>query len=72
VFPNVKEAIKRGKFANAKALADHLLQEAGVATLSGTSFGEHGEGYLRLSYATSIPNINEALERLGDAVARLG
>jgi aspartate aminotransferase len=72
VFPNVKEVIKRGKFANAKALADHLLQEAGVATLSGTSFGEHGEGYLRLSYATSIPNINEALERLGDAVARLG
>jgi len=71
VFPNVKEVIKRGKFANAKALADHLLQEAGVATLSGTSFGEHGEGYLRLSYATSIPNINRALERIGDAVARL-
>jgi len=71
VFPNVKEVIKRGKFASAKALADHLLQEAGVATLSGTSFGEYGEGYLRLSYATSIPNINKALERIGEAVAKL-
>jgi aspartate aminotransferase len=72
VFPNVKEVVKRGKFANAKALADHLLQEAGVATLSGTAFGEHGEGYLRLSYATSIENINEAVNRIGDAVSKLG
>lgn len=72
VFPNVKEVIKRGKFANSKALADHLLQEAGVASLTGTSFGEYGEGYLRFSYATSIPTINKALKRIGDAVARLG
>jgi aspartate/methionine/tyrosine aminotransferase len=72
VFPNVKEVIKRGKFANSKALADHLLQEAGVASLTGTSFGEYGEGYLRFSYATSIPTINKALERISDAVARLG
>jgi aspartate/methionine/tyrosine aminotransferase len=72
VFPNVKGVIERGKFANAKALADHLLQEAGVASLTGTSFGEHGEGYLRFSYATSIPNINKALERIGEAVANLG
>jgi aspartate aminotransferase len=72
VFPNVKEVVKRGKFANAKALADHLLQEAGVATLSGTAFGQHGEGYLRLSYATSIKNINEALNRISDAVSKLG
>jgi aspartate/methionine/tyrosine aminotransferase len=72
VFPNVKEVVKRGKFANAKALADHLLEEAGVATLSGTAFGEYGEGYLRLSYATSMENINEALNRIGDAVSKLG
>jgi aspartate aminotransferase len=72
VFPNVKGVIERGKFANAKALADHLLQEAGVASLTGTSFGEYGEGYLRFSYATSIPNINKALERIGEAVAKLG
>jgi aspartate aminotransferase len=72
VFPNVKGVIERGRFANAKALADHLLQEAGVASLTGTSFGEYGEGYLRFSYATSIPNINKALERIGEAVAKLG
>jgi len=72
VFPNVKEVVKRGKFANAKALADYLLQEAGVAVLSGTAFGEYGEGYLRLSYANSIPNINKALQWIGEAVAKLG
>ena len=72
VFPNVKEMVKRGKFANVKALADYLLQEAGVAVLAGTSFGKYGEGYLRMSYATSIPNINKAVERIGDAAAKLG
>ena len=64
--------ITRGKFANTKALADHLLQEAGVAALSGTAFGEYGEGYLRFSYANSIPNIHKALNRIADAVAKLG
>ncbi|UCC76371.1 MAG: pyridoxal phosphate-dependent aminotransferase [Anaerolineales bacterium] len=72
VFPNVKEVVERGNFANAKALADDLLQEAGVAALSGTSFGEYGEGYLRLSYATSIDNINKAVDRTGSYVAKLG
>jgi len=72
VFPNVKEVIKRGKFANCKALAEHLLTEAGVALMSGTAFGEYGEGYLRLSYANSIPNIQKALDRISEAVAKLG
>ncbi|MGB9880211.1 MAG: aminotransferase class I/II-fold pyridoxal phosphate-dependent enzyme, partial [Anaerolineae bacterium] len=67
----VKEIVKRGKFANTKALADALLQEAGVATLSGTAFGEYGEGYLRLSYANSIQNLEKALQRIGEFVARL-
>ena len=49
-----------------------LLNEAGVATLSGTSFGGYGEGYLRLSYATSIDNINKALDRTSSFVAKLG
>src|SRR5579883_1964313 len=40
-----------------RAFADYLLNEAGVATLSGTSFGKYGEGYLRLSYANSVANI---------------
>ena len=42
-----------------------LLEEAGVATIAGTSFGRFGEGYLRLSYANSLENIRLALERIG-------
>ncbi len=56
-FPNVS-----GTGQNAKTVADRLLQESGVAVLSGTAFGEHGEGYLRLSYANSLENIQEAIE----------
>jgi aspartate/methionine/tyrosine aminotransferase len=47
-----------------KVLADRILEEAGVAVLSGTAFGGYGEGYLRLSYANSIPNIQKALDRI--------
>lgn len=54
-----------------KRLADLLLSEAGVATLAGTAFGEYGEGYLRLSYATSQENIKKALERINTMVAKL-
>jgi aspartate/methionine/tyrosine aminotransferase len=46
-------------------LARALLEEAGVATLAGTAFGANGEGYLRLSYANSVPNLESALERMG-------
>ena len=66
VFPNVK---KLGM--SSKQLANYLLEEAGVATLAGTDFGRYGEGYLRLSYATSQENINKALERINTAVAKL-
>jgi aspartate/methionine/tyrosine aminotransferase len=52
-----------------KAFADYLLQEHGVAALSGTAFGSYGEGYLRLSYANSEENLTKALERLAAAVA---
>jgi aspartate/methionine/tyrosine aminotransferase len=41
-----------------------LLEEAGVATIAGTSFGRYGEGYLRLSYANSLPNIAAAIKRM--------
>jgi aspartate aminotransferase len=65
-FPNVQA------FGRPSAwLADYLLQEAGVAVLPGTAFGRHGEGYLRLSYANSMANIDRALERLGKALGRL-
>jgi aspartate/methionine/tyrosine aminotransferase len=59
VFPNIT---KTGW--TSKKLADALLEEAGVACLSGTSFGEFGEGYLRFSVANSIENIRKALERI--------
>ena len=59
VFPNVT-GLKR----STKEIADLLLYEAGVATLSGTAFGAYGEGYLRLSYATSLANVRKALERM--------
>ena len=66
VFPNVS---KLG--VTSKQLADRLLDEAGVAVLAGTAFGEYGEGYLRLSYANSIPNIEKALERIGTVAREL-
>ncbi len=54
-----------------RELADRLLQEAGVAVLSGTAFGQYGEGYLRLSYANSLPNIEKALQRMGELLATI-
>ena len=59
VFPNIT---KTGW--PSKKLADALLDDAGVAALSGTAFGEYGEGYLRLSVANSIENIEQALDRI--------
>ena len=52
----------------ADELADLLLQEAGVACLSGTAFGHHGEDHLRLSYANSCENISRALDRIQEAL----
>jgi aspartate/methionine/tyrosine aminotransferase len=52
-------------------LADYLLDEAGVALLSGTSFGEYGDGYLRLSFANSMENIQLATEKLSAALGKL-
>jgi aspartate/methionine/tyrosine aminotransferase len=45
-------------------LADALLNEAGVASLSGATFGEYGEGYLRFSIANSFENLMDAVERI--------
>jgi len=50
------------------ALQDIFLNEAGVATLSGTSFGHMGEGYLRFSYANSVDNIKTAIQRIRDCL----
>ena len=51
-----------------KELQDKLLNEAGVATLSGTSFGRFGEGYLRFSYANSIENSKTAIQRIRECL----
>ena len=53
-----------------KKLADALLEEAGVACLSGTAFGEYGEGYLRFSVANSLENLNKALAKIEDWVGK--
>jgi aspartate aminotransferase len=53
-----------------KRLADALLEEAGVACLSGTAFGEYGEGYLRFSVANSLENLNKALAKIEDWVGK--
>ena len=59
VFPNIKAT-----GWPSKKLADALLDDAGVAALSGTAFGDFGEGYLRFSVANSIENIEKALDRI--------
>lgn len=66
VFPNIEATGRSSAF-----MADYLLNEAGVACLSGTAFGAHGEGFIRFSYANSIENIEKALERIGEAVGKL-
>ncbi len=59
VFPNIE-----GTGMTSQECADFLLYEGGVACLSGTAFGSHGEGFIRFSYATSVENIEEALRRV--------
>jgi len=61
-FPNIK---KTGM--NSQECADHLLYKAGVAALPGTAFGPYGEGYLRFSYATSLENIDKAIEKIKES-----
>jgi aspartate/methionine/tyrosine aminotransferase len=63
LFPNVS-----GVGLPSEEFASRLLNEAGVAVLPGTAFGDYGEGYIRLSFANSIENIEAALERIRDFV----
>ncbi|MCL4489753.1 MAG: pyridoxal phosphate-dependent aminotransferase [Chloroflexi bacterium] len=65
-FPNTA-----GTGWDSRRLAEYLLNEAGVACLSGTSFGEAGEGYIRFSYANSLDNIKLALKRIREAVEKI-
>src|SRR5499427_1887025 len=66
LFPNIsRTGVPSDEFAN------RLLTEVGVAALPGTAFGEYGEGYLRLSFANSLANIQSALERIERFVSAL-
>ena len=66
VFPRVADL-----GAPSEQVADHLLNQAGVACLSGTAFGAHGQGYLRFSYANSVDAIRSALEAVEAALPSL-
>ncbi len=63
-FPNIT-----GTGLSSREVADLLLYEGGVAALAGTAFGAYGEGYVRLSYANSIANIEKALDRIRTTLA---
>jgi aspartate aminotransferase len=65
-FPNVT-----GTGLDARRLQSKMLEDAGVATVAGTSFGEFGEGYLRFSYASSREAISEAIERIRKLLGNL-
>jgi aspartate/methionine/tyrosine aminotransferase len=65
-FPDV-----RGLRISADELASRLLEEHGVATLSGTAFGPGGDGHLRISYVSAPEVLQEALQRIRAAVAQL-
>ena len=65
-FPSIRETgLSSAEFE------ERALREAGVALLSGSAFGEYGEGYVRLSYANSQENISKALARLAEFVGKL-
>ncbi|MGB3719214.1 MAG: aspartate aminotransferase [Proteobacteria bacterium] len=64
-FPNIT-----GTGMTAKELQNKMLEEAGVATVAGTSFGVYGEGFIRFSYANSIENIRAAIQRIGTLLTR--
>ncbi|OGK14426.1 hypothetical protein A3H80_04820 [Candidatus Roizmanbacteria bacterium RIFCSPLOWO2_02_FULL_37_19] len=66
VFPNVKSFNKKSSW-----IANYLLEKGGVALLSGSDFGKFGEGYLRISYATSMKNLQEGIERIRISLAKL-
>jgi aspartate aminotransferase len=65
VFPNIE-----GTGMTSAEMETYLLNEAGVACLSGTAFGAMGEGFIRFSYANSVDNIEEAMSRVKSAIER--
>ena len=66
VFVNIK---KTGM--TSESFCDYILEDSGVAILPGTSFGEFGEGFIRICYATSQNEIKNALERIKKSISKL-
>ena len=66
-FPNIT-----GTGLTASQLQNQILEEAGVATVAGTSFGAYGEGYIRFSYAASLDEITQAIQRIDDFLGTIG
>lgn len=66
-FPNIT-----GTGLTASQLQNQMLEEAGVATVAGTSFGAYGEGYIRFSYAASLEEITQAIQRIDDFLGTIG
>lgn len=66
-FPNIT-----GTGLSSMELQTRLLDDAGIATVSGTAFGSYGEGYLRLSYAASLPDIERAMDRIAELLGQIG
>jgi len=65
VFPNIEKLGMKSS-----ELCERLLQEAGVAAVPGSEFGPYGEGHVRFSYATSMQNIKNAIERINASIER--
>ncbi len=66
IFPNIASfGLPSSQMAN------YLLEEAGVAVLPGTAFGEFGEGYIRISFSNSLENLALAMDRMEDALRKL-
>jgi aspartate/methionine/tyrosine aminotransferase len=63
-FPNIS-----GTGLDSRTFAERAMDEAGVALLSGTAFGEHGDGYIRISFANSQDNLSVAIDRLGEMLS---
>lgn len=66
-FPNIT-----GTGMSAAQLQNRMLEDAAVATVAGTSFGAYGEGYIRFSYAASLDEITQAIQRIDDLLGTLG
>jgi aspartate/methionine/tyrosine aminotransferase len=66
LFPSIGETGLSGS-----ELSHRLLEEAGVATVAGEHFGDRGSGHIRISYANSMENLKEAVDKIQDVVRAL-